>query len=1068
MFKEFKKMVLFSFLLCFIQILFLILLVPNSYCYGSPIRIMPLGDSITEGKTATITDPNYIVGYRQKLFRSLQDAGYSVDFVGSEHAGSLAFPPFDPDHEGHPGWTAAQVASNVNSWLAVNPPDIVLLHVGTNDVELTNISDIEFLLNEIDRYSKDIVVLLARIVNRQTFSAATTTFNDNVEAMAMARIANGDKIIMVDQEGALLYPYDITDDNLHPTPGGYEKMADTWFAALEGVLPTTNGLPRLAFSGDTKHFRMTQGEYPLTQSVTLDALDGVPGGFTVTSGASWLDASPAGGTTPTTVTLSINDRTLPVGLYSTYVTASSPGYVDAVLEITLVVVTPNSSYQLLVSSLPNHSNPFSLQNANLTGEVYVFTSPDSDVSKVSFYLDHQLYRVENFAPFDFEGGNAYNTIQLTNEQHEITAIISHPNGQSEVISSSFSVNSLLSALNFNTSSISFGSEEGILPLAQVVDIDSSDSTAADFTVVANVDWLTLSPTTGTTPVAVTVSVNDSTLAPGIYTATITAVADGYTNATVTVNYSVTNPGGSVYNLLLSSSPNRSGAVVLDGAIASGNIYVFTDPDNGVKGVTFSLDGTVVKTEGLAPFDFAGTGDVAEIALPYATSQLSDGQHEISALINLTGGGSELVSGTFTINNNIPALSVDTGNILFQALQGELPQERAINLNTSDFTVANYTISTNVSWLTVYPVSGTTPAAVTVSVNDSTLTPGIYTATITAVADGYTNATVTVSYSVTKPGGSVYNLLLSSSPDRSGAVVLDGAIASGNIYVFTDPDNGVKGVTFSLDGTVVRTEGLAPFDFAGSGDMVEIALPYATSQLSDGQHEISALINLTGGGSELVSGTFMVNNNGPALLADIGNIPFQALQGELPQPQMINLSTTDSIMANYTISPDVNWLTVSPPNGTTPAAVTVSVNDSTLAPGIYTATITAVAGGYTNATVTVSYIVTNPSGSAYNLFLSLSPNRSGAVVLDGTNVSGNIYVFTSPDNGVKGVTFSLDGIAVKTEGLAPFDFAGTGMDIGVAYPYATSQLTNGQHEISALINLTGGGSELITSIFTVLN
>ena len=41
-----------------------------------PVRIMPLGDSITYGTNSTGT-----VGYRRPLYQQLVGAGYSVDFV---------------------------------------------------------------------------------------------------------------------------------------------------------------------------------------------------------------------------------------------------------------------------------------------------------------------------------------------------------------------------------------------------------------------------------------------------------------------------------------------------------------------------------------------------------------------------------------------------------------------------------------------------------------------------------------------------------------------------------------------------------------------------------------------------------------------------------------------------------------------------------------------------------------------------------------------------------------------------------------------------------------------------
>ena len=253
---------------------------------------------------------------------------------------------------------------------------------------------------------------------------------------------------------------------------------------------------------------------------------------------------------------------------------------------------------------------------------------------------------------------------------------------------------------------------------------------------------------------------------------------------------------------------------------------------------------VVRTENFAPYDLNG-------ANPYDTSQLSGGQHEITALIEFDGGGSELLSSLFTVIN-VPGITVDSNTVSFTSEEGSLPTEQIINLDTSDSSVADFTISKDADWLTVSPTTGLSPAALTVSVNDSTLVPGLYSATIDVAAPGYTNATITVNYNVTAVGGSAYSLLVSTSADRSNPVPLDGYTATGDIYVFTSPDDLVKRVIFSLDGVVVRTENYAPYDFNGAN-------PYDTSQLSAGQHEISALIEFTDDSTELLSGLFTVTN-----------------------------------------------------------------------------------------------------------------------------------------------------------------------------------------------------------------
>jgi len=204
-------------------------------CPVGPVRIMPLGASFTQGYGSTDTN-----GYRRRLYLSLLRDGYSVDFVGSQQDG-LA--DFDYQHEGHPGWmaeggTGGGVAANVYNWLNANPADVVLLHVGTNDISTGEQSPLEIahILDEIDRYDPNVTVVLALIINRKTYSPETAQFNLDVQAMAEGRIAQGDKIVIVDQEHALNYVDDMYD-NLHPNDAGYTKVAAVWLAGLETFLP---------------------------------------------------------------------------------------------------------------------------------------------------------------------------------------------------------------------------------------------------------------------------------------------------------------------------------------------------------------------------------------------------------------------------------------------------------------------------------------------------------------------------------------------------------------------------------------------------------------------------------------------------------------------------------------------------------------------------------------------------------------------------------------------------------------------------------------------------------------
>ena len=118
------------------------------------------------------------------------------------------------------------------------------------------IEDLERILSEIDRFSTETTVILARIIKRRSTNtnvshAQVEEYNEKLEEMAQRRIESGDKIILVDMENALAYPDDISTDTIHPEPSGYLKMAEVWFKALLSFSSFQNPLPMIVSSPDT-------------------------------------------------------------------------------------------------------------------------------------------------------------------------------------------------------------------------------------------------------------------------------------------------------------------------------------------------------------------------------------------------------------------------------------------------------------------------------------------------------------------------------------------------------------------------------------------------------------------------------------------------------------------------------------------------------------------------------------------------------------------------------------------------------------------------------------------------
>jgi lysophospholipase L1-like esterase len=203
---------------------------------------MPLGDSITLG----IPTPPYN-GYRKPLYLSLTGSNYNIDFVGGSRNGDFA----DIDHEGHDGWhaesdsTIYDINDQVYGWLVSHPADIVLLHIGTNDISYSeqDANEIGDILDEIDRFSTETKVILALITNRrldanENLRLATTQFNQDVNEMAQNRISSGDDITIVNMESVLDYNTTGGDmiDLTHPNTTGYAKMADVWFDVLDNII----------------------------------------------------------------------------------------------------------------------------------------------------------------------------------------------------------------------------------------------------------------------------------------------------------------------------------------------------------------------------------------------------------------------------------------------------------------------------------------------------------------------------------------------------------------------------------------------------------------------------------------------------------------------------------------------------------------------------------------------------------------------------------------------------------------------------------------------------------------
>ena len=183
----------------FLCILVELLFVTWMSVVNADIRIMPLGDSITRGNQS-----NSELGYRGKLQKKFNPAAFK--FVGSEVYGLMDGEPLY--HEGHPGMNASFIENHIKGFLEENNPDIVLLHIGTNDLRTldkdeinktvieTTVNTIGKILTKIHDKDPEITVFLARIINMVPKNNNISEFNIKL----YKRFQNRVNIIIVDME----------------------------------------------------------------------------------------------------------------------------------------------------------------------------------------------------------------------------------------------------------------------------------------------------------------------------------------------------------------------------------------------------------------------------------------------------------------------------------------------------------------------------------------------------------------------------------------------------------------------------------------------------------------------------------------------------------------------------------------------------------------------------------------------------------------------------------------------------------------------------------------------------
>jgi lysophospholipase L1-like esterase len=216
-------------------------------CVQSTKKIVCFGDSITWG--AGSSD---LGGYRSRLYNLAATQGKILQFVGTQLNGpAFASGVLWPRGcEGYPGWAIADTPFPQEGITKLVPtpalsasPDIVLLMIGINDNVYapwwsTMINRLDTLVGLLVTNAPSAWIVVGTLCpwNFPSYNLSPpylTAYCQAIPGMVATRAGLGQKVRSVDFQ--VLTLADLADE-VHPNDGGYEKMANIWWAAIRDLV----------------------------------------------------------------------------------------------------------------------------------------------------------------------------------------------------------------------------------------------------------------------------------------------------------------------------------------------------------------------------------------------------------------------------------------------------------------------------------------------------------------------------------------------------------------------------------------------------------------------------------------------------------------------------------------------------------------------------------------------------------------------------------------------------------------------------------------------------------------
>ena len=831
---------------------------------------------------------------------------------------------------------------------------------------------------------------------------------------------------------------------------------------------------------------------PVSQSVTLASANTSLTSFTATprtaDGGNWLIVNPTSGDISGGLQVTVNPTALPAtpGPFSGAVAINAPGTNGVSLPV-LVTLAGTPAIQVGSSQLAfawqigtNTPAAQSFSITSSTGAIVAFTAFSKTASCGSWLVispDSGATPSSITAQVNTSGLTTGATAQPCTGEIDISA----PGASNPLlvvpVTLLVSANPLL-LVPATGPTFTYQLGTSAQPATQNVQITSSGTPLA-FTVstaatTGSVDFVTVTPTTGTTPQSLAISVNPTvlaSLAPATYTDTVTLTSAGAGNSpqsflvtltvnsnplltatvqSLTFNYEIgkTAPTNQTFTVMSTASPLNF-QVAVDTSNCSG--FLSATAINGATGLTYQDNSQVVASVNV-------TG--------LTTPQVCTGHLTLSVPNSSTPALTIPV--TLTVSNKA-LLDVSTNYIYITALTGANTSTQTVSVTSTDSSALpfNATAATNpigLTWLSVTPNSGNAPNNLIVGITAANLGVGGYDGTVTVTSAGLPDQVIHVHLQV------VASNVSATPPNVSLTQAVGGTAATQTIQISGVP----AGTTI---GTLVTTfVGTGWLQATASGNTVTVTAGGPNLLPNGGYSGVVTVIVPGAGNSPLYIPVSLAVSaaNTLAVSTNTVNFGYQIGSTALQGPSLVQVTSSGGavpITATFTPVSGGNFVTVTPTSGTTPVTLSIALNTAilnTLGAGTYTGNVVVtspnIPGGSTQ-TIKVNLMVSGPSAPAVSSVVNGASFLAGAVSpgelvsIFGGNLGPSPGINFTPTDNTVGTT--LGDTTVTFNGvLAPLTYAGP-TQVNAIVPYEIGNVPLGQ-----AINVVVSHDGIVSASFMV--